>query len=596
MPESPSVAARPGRARWGLAACVGLALVAYRELLRFQHERALPQELEQWFFVPSASLSPLVVLMSLWLLYRRRERLRALPASADSPGPAALLLLAGLAVYAWATYTGATDLLVPSLMLNGLACARLWKGARGMRVVALPVAFLVLAMPLPAPLLNELMWRLQLGTAELSGWILYVLGLPHLVAGDRIVRPDYTFSIIESCSGLRSMQILSIVAILMMDLFRRRGLHAWLVVLAAPPIAFGLNAVRSVLLILNPHSDVAAIHNLQGIAILLTGLLALFLLDTLLERLAPAAPPPSTPPSAAAAPPAAGRWSLALAALGLAAAASLWLPRWSPPPAAPLEIERLVKGLPASEPLGIDRRFLGSAGFHSIFLRSFPRRGEGDLVVFAGLGERANRGHSPLTPKTAVPGSGWLLEEEGTTRLEPDGQLVRTRVLRSGTRRVLSFDWREGTQGWWSELLRSALALDRSPWRLRQEILALRVEAPLALDRAGAEAEIRSLVGQLRPLLRPGASTSQGFDISGGLLATTHRAEACAENFFLFFHNRKRFSPSPASAVDPHSCKINHLAPFRGSAQDLLSPVVGAMEPPGGSKPGLTAPWSERDG
>ena len=93
------------------------------------------------------------------------ELVAAVPARSATAGAAprppatglgVALLLAGLGVYGWATYTGAGDLQVLSLVFNALACAALWKGSGALRVVALPVAFLLFAMPLPGPLLNEL--------------------------------------------------------------------------------------------------------------------------------------------------------------------------------------------------------------------------------------------------------------------------------------------------------------------------------------------------------------------------------------------------------------------------------------------------------
>ena len=314
-----------------------LAVFAYRRLLWFEPKRSLPEELEAWFFIPSDSIAPVVVLLSLWLLYRRWARLRQLPAAGGAPLLAAPLLVGGSAIHGWAVYTAASDLLVPSLMLNASGFAALWKGAPGLRAVRLPVLFLVFAIPLPGPLLNEVVFLLQIWTAELSGWLLFLFRVPHFVAGEQILSSTRVFSIIEACSGLRSIETLTMVAILMVDLFRRRGLHALIVVVAAPPVAFFLNGCRAVALILNPHSEIAAIHNLQGVAILLSGVVILFVLDGLLGRLE--APEPARRRNAhPMAAPQGSRFCLIVAAgvMAAASAASLWLPVWQPVPYQPL--------------------------------------------------------------------------------------------------------------------------------------------------------------------------------------------------------------------------------------------------------------------
>ena len=138
-----------------------------------------------------------------------------------------------------------------------------------------------------APLLNAVVWPLQIWTANYAGALLDILGMPALVSGDRIIMSDGLFVIIETCSGLRSIETLSLLAVLMVDLFRRRGLHALLVLAVAPGVAFFINGFRALGLILNPHAQIASIHNLQGIVMLLGGVLVLYFWDGLLDRLLP---------------------------------------------------------------------------------------------------------------------------------------------------------------------------------------------------------------------------------------------------------------------------------------------------------------------
>ena len=75
------------------------------------------------------------------------------------------MLLLALGIHAWATWTDANDLLPPALMLSVCAVLWLWRGGAAVRTAALPVVFLGFAMALPAPAYNELVFRLQLGTA-----------------------------------------------------------------------------------------------------------------------------------------------------------------------------------------------------------------------------------------------------------------------------------------------------------------------------------------------------------------------------------------------------------------------------------------------
>jgi EpsI family protein len=486
------------------------AAAAYRELLWYAPSKSLSEEVEQLFFLPSQGVAPLVVLLSGWLLYRRASRLRSLP-PAQAPWLGSALLGAAATVYLWATLTGAPDLLVPSLGMAGLGVAALWKGRAALRVVLVPVLFLLFAMPLPAPLLNEVVFRLQIATADLTGVFLSLLRIPHHISGDQILGTSQTFSVIESCSGLRSIETLTMVAILMADLFGRRWPHALLLVLAAPPIAFLWNGGRAVALILNPYSQLATVHNAQGVVMLLGGVVLLFLLDGLIESVArgvrarrptgasvhsPRASAPQADPQPARRPALAG----AVALLGGLALAAALLPRFEVLPPEGIQLASGLGNL-LSRPVPTDSVFLGSAGFRDVATLRFERGGH-SIDVFLGVGWRQGRARSALSPKTAAPGSGWMLESEQPRVLQPDARVVRQLVFRSGSQTVLAYHWYEGATGLASETMRTFLALDASPFRRARDILAIRattrIEGPLSSGLEPAAARLDALYAELR--------------------------------------------------------------------------------------------------
>jgi EpsI family protein len=480
-----------------LALSLGFAIVAYRELLAFDPARSLSYEVESFFFRPSHS-SPIVILaLSLWLVFRRRERLRSLPGPGGPAWLTGSLWLAGGLILAWSTYTGAPDLLVLSLVGGGLGAGVLYHGRRALRVLALPAAFLLLAIPVPAPLLNRIVFSLQLATAELTGRLLHGIGVPAFISGDQIVGSSQLFAVIESCSGLRSMETLTIIAVLLIDLFRRSGWHAWIVLLAAPPLGFALNGLRAVTLVLNPHSEIVAIHNLQGIAILLAGLMLLYALDGVLARVfrAGASRPPARPGHPPPAPeqrPASTARALALfGASALAAAISLWLPAWQPLATLPLRLhDRIGEEIGGwrSRPLPVDYQFLGGVRFGELLTRRY-RDGRDSVDVFIGVGERDQRLRSSVSPKTALPGSGWSVEQTRVVALEPSGLEVESRVVRSRSSRRLVYHWQVGTESLGSEALRSLLALDASRWRRPGEVLVVRISTAMEGPDAAARHE-----------------------------------------------------------------------------------------------------------
>ncbi len=479
-----------------------LAGFAYRDLLVFEPNRGIPDPAERLLFEPADTTPALIVALALWLLYRRRDRWGRLPRGSGPLWLTLPLLAAGAAVLIWARLTGAHDLLALSLLASGLGLASLGKGIAGVRVLLLPAFFLLFALPLPPAFSNAVIFRFQLWTAAIAGQFLFVLGLPARVVGESVLRSDFTFLVIEGCSGLRSVVTLSMLAVLMVDLFRRRPLHAVIVVLAAPFVAFGFNAVRAVALILNPHSSLASVHVAQGVAILLCGLLVLYALDGLLAHLlprvaSPAAPSPHAPVSQ-------GHTGVALAFLVLLAVLPVATTRWVALGPVPMDLERRFAQVLTEwtvTPLETDRVFLGSVSFRDSHFARYQLGGE-SVDLFLGIGYRAQRFSSLLSPKTEVPGTGWIVEERGRARPGSSDRDIDVLVERSATRRLLVYHWVDGSSGLLSEALRSLLALDATPWCQSRDPLVVRIateiEGPGAEERRQAEARLEQFIVSLR--------------------------------------------------------------------------------------------------
>jgi hypothetical protein len=265
-------------------------------------------------------------------------------------------------------------------------------------------------------------------------------------------------------------------------------------------------------LILNPYSQLATVHNAQGVVMLLGGVVLLFLLDGLAERIgrgfgagrvvgnagrsesAPQGDRQDVPrPRLVGAAVVLG--ALAVASLGLAR------PETAPPPTLGLSSGF---GDLASQEIPTDRLFLGSAGFRESATRRFQRDGD-SVDVFLGVGWRPGRARSARSPKTAFPGSGWIVESEQSRVLVPDGRVVRQLVLRSGARTMLVYHWYEGAVGLARETLRTLLALDSSPLGQLVDILAVRmatpIDGPLATGLEPAAARLDGLYGVLREVI-----------------------------------------------------------------------------------------------
>jgi exosortase len=183
------------------------------------------------------------------------------------------------------------------LSLAMLGLVTLWVGSfvlcygpRAFRAAAFPFLMLLFMIPLPPAALNAIVVFLQKGSAEASGLLFALIGMPTFRDGFVFALPGITIRVAEECSGIRSSLALLISGLGMAYLLLRSTWTRAVFVLVIIPLAIAKNAVRIVALSwLAIHVDPSfitgsAVHRNGGIPIFLASLMVLGGLAWLLRR------------------------------------------------------------------------------------------------------------------------------------------------------------------------------------------------------------------------------------------------------------------------------------------------------------------------
>lgn len=257
-------------------------------------------------------LIPFIIGYILWL---ERDKLAAAPAR-----PWALLggLTVALALFAlWIGVAGAelySQRMSLVLLIAGVVIY-FW-GLRFLRFVWVPLALLVLAIPIPAIIFNKIAFPLQLFASRCAVWSMSMLGIPVLRQGNIIeLKPLNSFDtrkleVVEACSGIRSLMTLVTLAVVFAYFTHPRSddgpgkggrfgflksygfWRSSILVISAVPIAILTNASRvSGTGILSHYygTQVADgfFHSFSGWAIYVVAFLLLFGVGFILDRFKP---------------------------------------------------------------------------------------------------------------------------------------------------------------------------------------------------------------------------------------------------------------------------------------------------------------------
>ncbi|HTW31630.1 MAG TPA: exosortase A [Candidatus Sulfotelmatobacter sp.] len=202
----------------------------------------LTRLLGQWWHDPNFSHGFFVPLFSAFVVWQERDRLSRLRPAPSWSGLA--ILFCGLVVLVIGQMGAELFLARSSLLLLLAGLVVLFLGWNFQRALFFPWAFLLLMIPIPSILFNQITFPLQLLASKVAANTLPMLGVPVLLEGNVINLPNIALEVAEACSGIRSLMSLITLAIIYGYLMEKRMWVRWLLALASVPIAVAANSVR----------------------------------------------------------------------------------------------------------------------------------------------------------------------------------------------------------------------------------------------------------------------------------------------------------------------------------------------------------------
>ena len=184
----------------------------------------------------------LVVPIAAYLIWERRAMLKATELQPRNSG--LLVVVASLAVLT-AGVLGSELFLSRVSMLGVLAGSILFvAGWQYLRILSFPLGMLLITIPLPAIIFNQVAFPLQLLASRFGAAALGAAGVPVLREGNLMVLANTTLEVAEACSGMRSLMSLLTLGVVIGYFSDQRTWVRVLLSLATIPIAIFTNACR----------------------------------------------------------------------------------------------------------------------------------------------------------------------------------------------------------------------------------------------------------------------------------------------------------------------------------------------------------------
>jgi exosortase len=211
----------------------GVALVYWQVLTKLVYD---------WRNDGNYSHGFLIVPLALYFAWERRVQLRAIRVRPT---------WFGLVVFAGGIFVLLAGLLGSELFLSRISLLGVLSGIilflfgwAHLRALAFPVAFLLLMIPLPALIFNQIAFPLQLVASRAGEFAISSANIPVLREGNVLVLANTSLEVAEACSGIRSLISLLTLGIVFGYFSDPRGWVRTVIALSTIPVAIISNGAR----------------------------------------------------------------------------------------------------------------------------------------------------------------------------------------------------------------------------------------------------------------------------------------------------------------------------------------------------------------
>jgi len=264
---------------WTQVAWFGALVIACYAPIIFNLARqwSTDDDMGHGFFVP---------IISGFIVWQRREELAAIKPRPNMWGlpiviwGAVQLFLGTLGVELFTTRIALIVTLAGTVLLLG--------GSHMFRKVAFPIFLLLFMVPIPSVIYNSITFPLQILATKLADNALDLLGVPVLRDGNILTLPNQTLSVVEACSGIRSLLSLTFLSLVYGYFFERKRWIRVVLFLATIPIAIIANGSRvtitGILTQVKPELAEGFFHESTGWVIFMIALAILILFHQAVVR------------------------------------------------------------------------------------------------------------------------------------------------------------------------------------------------------------------------------------------------------------------------------------------------------------------------
>ncbi|TVT47860.1 MAG: exosortase B [Denitromonas halophila] len=232
---------------------------------------------------------PIVLGLSVWLLWRKWPDVMAVEASARAGVIAWVVLTVGALAYALGRSQEIYLFEIGSVVWMVAGIVLLFKGISGLRLIWFALFFMLFMIPLPGFIVDTLTQPMKMAVSWAAENILFTVGYPIARSGVILQIGQYQLLVADACAGLHTLFTLEALGLLYLNVVRHASAFRNIALaILIVPISFSANVIRVMVLSLITYhfGDEAGqgfLHGFSGMVLFVSALLLIIGADSVLR-------------------------------------------------------------------------------------------------------------------------------------------------------------------------------------------------------------------------------------------------------------------------------------------------------------------------
>ncbi len=233
---------------------------------------------------------PIVLSISLWLLYRNWQRMKQMTLEEKASPWGWPVLVFGLLLYALGRSQDILFFEIGSFIWLLAGLLLLMRGSAALKVQWFALFFMLFMVPLPAIVVDTVTMPMKMAVSYVAENVLFMAGYPIGRSGIILQIGQYKMLVADACAGLHTLLTLEALGLLYLNLVRHNSAFRNIALaLLIIPISFTANVIRVIALSLitfhfGDEAGQGFLHGFAGMVLFLSALMLILAADTVLQH------------------------------------------------------------------------------------------------------------------------------------------------------------------------------------------------------------------------------------------------------------------------------------------------------------------------